>query len=75
MNLLQYTNGFGHLIMSVLLAGIGLALILTGHEAFGWPILSIVAAAWFVPGAARQVAHEVTAKVTSTLEDSGDKTE
>lgn len=62
--------------MSILFAAIGLTLMLTGHGAEGWGILSVVAAAWFVPGAARQVASEV-AKVTTAplLDDSGDKTE
>lgn len=75
--LFQYTNGVGHLIMSILMALIGLALILApGTDAttkgVGVSLLLTVSAAWFVPGAARQVAKEVQATVQESVPAAGE---
>lgn len=64
MNLLTYSNGYGHLIMSIFMTLVGLALILipgvnSGAQGVGIGIILAVQAAWFVPGAAKQVATEV----------------
>lgn len=74
-NLFRYTNGAGHLIMSILFASIGLVLILTGYSPVGIPLLMTVASAWFIPGAAKSVAHQVTKTVSQHLNDPGDKIE
>lgn len=62
-NLLNYTNGVGHLIMSVLFTMVGLALILLTSDAtlrgLGVTIILTVQAAWFIPGSAKQIATEV----------------
>lgn len=65
MNLLQYTNGVGHLIVTLAFAAIGTALILVPYtdaptKGIGVALLSTVSAAWFVPGAARQVVYQVS---------------
>ena len=64
MNLLNYTNGVGHLIMSVLMTMVGVALIVipglpAADAGVGIGLILSVQAAWFVPGAAKQVATEV----------------
>lgn len=64
MNLLTYSNGYGHLIMSIFMTLVGLVLILVpgvnnGAEGVGIGIILAVQAAWFVPGAAKQVASEM----------------
>lgn len=64
MGILQYTNGLGHLIMSVLFAVIGTLLILFSKDAavqgMGVTLVLTVSGAWFIPGAAKQVAYQVT---------------
>lgn len=70
MNLLKYTNGVGHLVMSIVACIVGLALVVyPGTEAstrgVGISIILTVVGAWFVPGAARQVAEQVQQQVTS----------
>jgi hypothetical protein len=62
--MLTYTNGVGHLIMSIFMTLIGLALILypgmsTATQGVGIGLIMAVQAAWFVPGAAKQVASEM----------------
>ena len=68
MNMLKYTNGVGHLIMSILIFSGGLVCILwPGADAslkgIGVGMLITVQSAWFVPGAAKQVAQEVVQSV------------
>ncbi len=69
-NLLTYSNGYGHLIMSIFMTLVGLALILvpgvnTGAQGVGIGIILAVQAAWFVPGAAKQVAPEVVKQMNA----------
>lgn len=71
-NLLKYTNGTGHLIMSILMTLVGLALILcpgltAATQAVGIALILSVQTAWFVPGAARQVVHEVVKQTSIPL--------
>lgn len=68
MNLLKYSNGVGHLIMSVLVFGGGLTCLLWPNadsmvKGLGVGMLISVQSAWFVPGAAKQVAQEVVQTV------------
>lgn len=70
MNFLHYTNGVGHLIMSLFFGLIGLALLVVpGMDAttkgVGISLILTVAGAWFVPGAAKQVAYQVQQQVTA----------
>jgi hypothetical protein len=65
-NLLTYSNGWGHLIMSIATMAAGIFLIVYGQTALGSSLLGIVTAAWFVPGAAKQVAQNVAQEVAST---------
>lgn len=62
-SLLKYTNGTGHLVMSLACLVVGLCLVLfspdAGTKATGTTIILTVFGAWFIPGAAKQVAHEV----------------
>jgi hypothetical protein len=63
-NLLRYSNGVGHLIMSIFMTLIGLSLILipginVAAQGVGIGIILAVQAAWFIPGAARQAVNEV----------------
>lgn len=68
MNYLKYTNGVGHLIMSVVGMIGGLLLILLTQDptarGIGITLVLTVQAAWFIPGSAKQVAYEVQ-KVTT----------
>lgn len=69
-NLLQYSNGWGHLIMSIFFTLVGLFLIVfpgldAGIKAIGVSLIATVSAAWFVPNAAKQVATEVKNEVTN----------
>lgn len=63
---LKYSNGYGHLIMSVAGLAVGVFLFVIGQPGYGWSCISIILAAWFVPGAAKQVAHEVSEQVKVT---------
>jgi hypothetical protein len=73
-NILKYTNGNGHLVMSIVFGLIGLALILApttdaGTKGVGTGLLLTVSGAWFVPGAAKQIAYQVEQQVTNALPD------
>jgi hypothetical protein len=62
--MLKYSNGWGHLIMSVVIAIIALIMILmpvtdAGTKAVGIGFLTTVVGAWFVPNAAKQVIKQV----------------
>lgn len=65
MNILQYTNGIGHLVMSVLcvVASVIIIILAPNYAEFAVALLSMVASAWFIPGAAKQVAQKVQNKV------------
>jgi hypothetical protein len=72
MNLLKYSNGTGHLIMSIFMTLVGLALILypglpSATQGIGIGLILAVQAAWFVPGAAKQVATEITKTISAPL--------
>ncbi len=62
--MLSYTNGLGHLIMSILLILVGVLLILYPGisqevHAIGISMILTVSSTWFIPGAARQVLNQV----------------
>lgn len=59
--MLQYSNGWGHLIMSLVGMGCGMYLIMHGGDAngIGIGLVTTVSAAWFIPNAAKQVAYQV----------------
>ena len=63
MNPLKYTNGVGHLIMSILMTVAALLLVLFPTDAtikgVGVTLILSVQAAWVIPGSAKQVAHEI----------------
>ncbi|SRR5579885_161408 len=70
--MLEYTNGVGHLIMSIFMTLIGLLLIIypglpSSTNGVGIGVILAVQTAWFVPGAARQVAHEVAKQVPAAI--------
>jgi hypothetical protein len=61
--LFKYSNGWGHLIMSIFFGGAGLALILleptnSTVQGIGVTLLLTVSGAWFIPGAAKQYAGQ-----------------
>jgi hypothetical protein len=70
MNLLKYTNGVGHLIMSIISTATGLALILLSNnpaiQGTGVTLILTVNGAWFISGSARQVATEVVNQLPPT---------
>lgn len=57
--MLKYTNGWGHLIMSLATMFVGVLLYLHGVNGLGTGLIATVVSAWFVPSAAKQVAHQV----------------
>lgn len=66
--MLRYTNGIGHFLMSIFMTLVGLVLILypgisPATQGVGIGVILAVQAAWFVPGAAKQVAHEVSSQL------------
>lgn len=69
MNLLKYTNGMGHLLMSIVCMIAGIVLILYPNtdattKGVGIGMLITVQSAWFVSGSAKQIASEVTSQIT-----------
>lgn len=58
--LLKYSNGWGHLIMSVITMAVGVYLVIGPAKAIGAGLIATVTAAWFVPGSAKQVSQQVT---------------
>lgn len=73
---MKYTNGVGHLIMSIVMTCAGLALILLTTDAtmrgVGVTLILTVQAAWFVSGGAKQVAAEVIKQLPSTSTPPGE---
>lgn len=64
MNLLTYSNGWGHLVMSIILLIVGCLFVLfpgTSQDihAIGISLVLTVSGAWFIPGAAKQVINQV----------------
>ncbi len=64
MSILQYSNGWGHLIVSVILITIGALFVLmpgtsSDVHAIGISLILTVSGAWFIPGAAKQVINQV----------------
>ena len=62
MNLLKYSNGYGHLVMSITTLFIALIIVIApstdaSTKAVGVGMMLTVSGAWFVPGAARQMAQ------------------
>lgn len=62
--ILQYSNGWGHLIMSIVFLIVAMLLILFPGTApdikgIGVGIIFTVSGAWFIPGAAKQVLNAV----------------
>lgn len=71
--MIRYSNGFGHLIMSIIIALCGLTLILwpttdAATKAIGISLLLTVSGAWFIPGAAKQVAYQIQKQISPTAE-------
>jgi len=66
-NLSNYTNGVGHLVMSLVATATGLALILAPTDAstkgVGVTLIMTVQGYWFVSGSAKQVASEVVSQM------------
>lgn len=77
MNLFKYSNGIGHLIMSVLTTITGLLLIFFGPDAttkgIGVAFLLTVQGYWYVSSSAKQIAHEITSNLNDkeTAEKTG----
>ncbi len=71
--LFKYSNGWGHLIMSLVGMAIGLVLILVPQtdaatKGIGVTLIMGVFTSWFVPGAAKAALQEVKKEVTSTTQ-------
>jgi hypothetical protein len=67
-NLVKYTNGVGHLIMSIICTISGIALILipgldSTTKGVGVTLIMTVQGYWFVSGSAKQVASEVVSQM------------
>lgn len=64
MNILNYSNGWGHLIMSIAFLIAAMLLILFPStppdvKGIGIGLVFTVSGAWFIPGAAKQVLNQV----------------
>jgi hypothetical protein len=64
MNMFQYSNGWGHLIISIVLISIGALFVLlpqasSSIQGVGISLVLTVSGAWFIPGAAKQVLNQV----------------
>jgi|SRR5580765_556805 len=70
--LAKYTNGIGHLVMSLVCTAVGIALILVpGLDAttkgVGVALITTVQGYWFVSGSAKQVASEVVSQMNQAV--------
>ena len=69
--MLKYSNGWGHFLISVIFVVTGLLLIFFSPDGtmkgIGVGILTTVVGAWFVPGAAKQVANQIQAQVNEAV--------
>ena len=69
--MLKYSNGWGHFLISVLFVVTGLLLIFFSPDGtmkgIGVGILTTVVGAWFVPGAAKQMATQIQAQVQEAV--------
>jgi UPF0716 family protein affecting phage T7 exclusion len=68
-NIFTYSNGWGHLIITIFFATLGAVLILypgatSTTVGIGVMLITTSSGAWFIPGAAKQMASEV-AKASS----------
>jgi hypothetical protein len=64
-NIFAYSNGWGHLIITVFFGALGALLILIPTSTptsigIGVTLITTASGAWFIPGAAKQMAREVT---------------
>ena len=61
--MLKYSNGWGHFLISIIFIITGLLLIFFSPDAttkgIGVGVITTVTGAWFVPGAAKQMAQEI----------------
>ena len=61
--MLRYSNGWGHFLISVIFLIAGLVLIFFSADSttkgIGVGLVTTVCGAWFVPGAAKQMANEI----------------
>jgi len=65
----KYSNGWGHFLITIFFGFLGAALILLPtadpvSRGIGVTLITTSSGAWFIPGAAKQVASEVTKHVT-----------
>ena len=69
--MLKYSNGWGHFLISVLFVVTGLLLIFFSPDVtmkgIGVGILTTVVGAWFVPGAAKQMATQIQEQVKEVV--------
>jgi hypothetical protein len=71
-SLIKYTNGVGHLIMSVICTMSGIALMLIPNldattRGVGVTLIMTVQGYWFVSGSAKQVASEVVSQMNQAV--------
>lgn len=64
MNILKYSNGFGHLLMSIicLICGVALVLFENGNatiQAIGIGLITTVSGYWFVTSSANAIAQNI----------------
>ena len=66
--LLKYSNGWGHLIMSLVTMAAGMYLVVSGSQpGLGITLVGLVTSAWFIPGAAKQVSNEIKQDAVPTI--------
>jgi hypothetical protein len=63
-NIFQYSNGWGHLIITIFFGLLGAVLLLypgtdAASKGLGIALITTSSGAWFIPGAAKQMATEV----------------
>ena len=61
--ILKYSNGWGHVIMSIVFVVTGVYLYSKGDTATSLPMIAMVGTAWFMPNIAKQFATQVQEKV------------
>lgn len=76
-NILTYSNGWGHLIVTIFFALLGAVLLLypgtdVTSKGIGIALITTTSSAWFIPGAAKQMASEVAKQVSGPLPPSLD---
>jgi hypothetical protein len=67
MIVLNVTNNWEHLVMSIITMAVGVYLYMRGVNGLGLGLVALVTTTWFVPAAAKQVAGQIADEVQNRV--------